>query len=368
MKIETTQEKLAKALNIVSRVAIGSRNTLPILNNVLIKVIKKKVSLTTTNLDMAVVDYLPVSKAEDGEITVPARLLAEFISNLPKGELVKISSKDTKVKIEAGKYSSVMNGSLSDDFPELPDINEKEAVKFKVSADDFKNSLNQVIIASSNDLTRPALTGVFFNSNDGKLFVAATDGYRLAEKKLVDKISDEVAVIIPTPSLQEVLRCIGEETEEIEVLLDESQARFRLGETEITSKLIDGSFPNYRQLIPKENSSVVVLNKEELMRVTKLAALFAKEVGGSIVCEAKADKKVFSVASIANEYGENDSEIEAEIEKDDKVTLNSRFLIDALNSLSENTVKFGFSGALSPVVIRNNKKQDYTHIIMPLKG
>ena len=368
MKIETTQEKLAKALNIVSRVAMGSRNTLPILNNVLIKVIKKKVSLTTTNLDMAVVDYLPVSKSEDGEITVPARLLAEFVSNLPKGEIIKISSKDTKVKIEAGKYSSMINGSLSDDFPELPDINEKEAVKFKVSADEFKAGLNQVIIASSNDLTRPALTGVYFNSDCGKLYVAATDGYRLAEKKLVDKISDEVAVIIPTSSLQEVLRSIGEETEEIEVLLDESQARFRMGETEITSKLIDGSFPNYRQLIPKENTSVVSLNKDELLRVTKLAALFAKEVGGSIVCEAKLDKKVFSVASIANEFGENDSEIEAEIEKDDKVTLNSRFLIDALNALSENMVKFGFSGDLSPVVIRNNKSKDYTHIIMPLKG
>lgn len=368
MKIETTQEKLSKALNIVSKVATGSRGSLPILSNVLIKVDKKKVSLTTTNLDMAVVDYLPVSGSEDGIVAVPAKLLAEFVSNLPKGEIIKISSKDSKVKIEAGKYSSVINSNSSDDFPEIPDINEKEAVKFKVGVDEFKTGLNQVIIASSNDLTRPALTGVYFNSSEGKLFVAATDGYRLAEKKLVDKVSNNISAIVPTSSVQEVMRCINEEVDEIEVLFDESQARFRLGEAEITSKLIDGNFPNYRQLIPKENISVVKLDKDELMRVTRLAALFAKSVGGSIVCEAKADKGVFAVASVANEFGENDSEIEAKIGQDDKVTLNSRFLIDAINALSEDVVNFGFSGDLAPVVIKNDKNQDYTHIIMPLKA
>ena len=129
MKIEVTQEKLSKALNIVSRIANG-RVTLPVLNNVLMRVDNKKVTLTTTNLDMAVVDFLPVSSSKDGVITIPAKLLAEYISTLPKGETIKLVAKDNKITISAGKYSSTINGTLADDFPELPEINEKEAVVF----------------------------------------------------------------------------------------------------------------------------------------------------------------------------------------------------------------------------------------------
>ena len=160
MKIKVSQEKLSRALNNVSRIAIG-KVTLPILNNVLIRVENKKVSLITTNLDMAIEDFLPVSSSENGVITVPAKLLAEFVSNLPKGETISIESKDTKVTIKSGKYSSVINGTIADDFPELPELNEKEAVIYKINTDDFKTSIGQVMIASSNDLTRPALTGIF---------------------------------------------------------------------------------------------------------------------------------------------------------------------------------------------------------------
>ena len=134
MKIKVTQEKLSRALNSVSRIAIG-KVTLPILNNVLIRVDNKKVSLVTTNLDMAVVDFLPVSKSEDGVVTVPAKLLAEFVSNLPKGETIEITAKDTKVTVSAGKYSSTINGTPADDFPELPEIDEKNAVTYKISTE-----------------------------------------------------------------------------------------------------------------------------------------------------------------------------------------------------------------------------------------
>ncbi len=368
MEIEINQEKLAKALNIVSRVAAGTKATLPILNNVLIRVDGKKVSLTTTNLDMAVVDYLPVLKAKNGVITVPARLLADFVSNLPKGEIVKIKTDGIKIIISAGKYNSFINGTLADDFPELPEIEEKKAVIFKMGVEDFKNNVNQVIVASSNDLTRPALTGVYFNTFKENLYIAATDGYRLAERKFIEKVSSEVAAIVPTTSLQEVMRSISDEVEEIEILFDEAQVRFRLGEIEITSKLIDGSFPDYRQLIPEKTDNEIVLERAELIRVTKLAALFAREVGGSIICETKVEKNSFSVSSVANEFGENDSEINVEVKKDGKVVLNSRFLMDALNALEENKLRFGFSGKLAPVVIRNEKNKQYTHIIMPLKG
>lgn len=367
MEIEVEQGKLAKALNVVSRVAAGTKSTLPVLNNVLIRVDGKKVTLTTTNLDMAVVDYLPTSNCKNGVVTVPAKLLAEFVSNLPKG-VVKMTVKNEKVITTLGKYTSTMNSTPADDFPELPEIDEQKAVVFKMGVDDFKTGVNEVMIASSNDLTRPALTGVYFNTYEGALYIAATDGYRLAERKFIEQVESEVAAIVPTPSLAEVMRSLSDEVEEVEILFDESQVRFRLGEIEVTSKLIDGSFPNYRQLIPESSEIEMTLNRAEVVRVTKLAALFAREVGGSIMCETKAEAGILAVSAVANEFGENVSEIETEVQMDGKVTLNSRYLMDALNALSEEKLYFGFSGKLAPIVIRNEKTQNYTHIIMPLKS
>ena len=315
MEIEVTQEKLSKALNNVSRIAVG-KVTLPVLNNVLIRVLNKKVSLITTNLDMAIVDFLPVSSSKDGVITVPAKLLAEFVSNLPKGERIKITEKDHKITISAGKYKSIINGSPADDFPELPEINEKNAVVFKMGVDEFKTGISEVAIASSNDLTRPAFTGIYFNTYDKTLAIAATDGYRLAEKKLIKNVQSEIAVIVP---------------------------------------------------IPKNNNIKLELNREELNRVTKLAALFARSVNGSIVCEAK-KPNIFSIKSVASELGENDSTIETKVEEEGKVTLNSRFLMDALNSLEEPDLIIEFNNKITPVLLRNKKNNDYIHIVMPLNS
>ncbi len=368
MEIEVESGILAKALSVVSRIASSGKATLPILNNVLIRVDGGKVSLTTTNLDMAVVEYLPVSKSKDGVITVPAKLLAEFASNLPKDTLVKLALDGTKVTTKAGKYSSVLNGTVADDFPELPEIDEVKMVSYKMGVDDFKAGVNQVLMASSNDMTRPALTGIYFNTDEDALYIAATDGYRLAERRFIDKVKSEVRAIVPTSSLSEVMRSLDDSVEEIEILFDETQVRFRFGEIEITSKLIDGSFPDYRKLIPKTNEAELVLDKAELTRVTKLAALFAREAGGSIVLEAKTSTKTFSVASVANEFGENTSEIDTEVTKDERMILNSRFLIDALGAIDEEKVTLGFSGKLNPIVIKNQKSDKYTHIIMPLKS
>ena len=365
MEIEVTQDKLSKALNNVSRIANG-KVTLPVLNNVLIRVDDGKVSLVTTNLDMAVMDFLPVSGSKNGVITVPAKLLAEFVSNLPKGETIKIKSEDTKVTISAGKYTSTMNGSPADDFPELPEINEDAAVVFKMGVDEFKAGITSVIIASSNDLTRPALTGVYFNTYDGVLAVAATDGYRLAEKKLISGVKSEIKVIVPSGTLQEVLRSISDDVEEIEISFNDDLVRFRLGEVEVISKLIDGSYPEYQRLIPKDSKVKLELDRDELVRVTKLAALFARSTSGSIICEAKAPD-TFSVKSVASELGGNDSFIATTVNEDGKVTVSSRYLIDALNVLDSKEITFEFS-SLAPVILHNKSKDDYTHIVMPINS
>ena len=368
MEVEILQEKIAKALNIVSRVASSIKTSLPVLNNVFIRVDNNQVSLTATNLEIATVNYVPAKVVKNGVITVPAKLLTEFVSNLPKGKNIKLKVKDNKLTIISDQYKSTINGTSADDFPELPQIEEKKAVILKIGVDDFKSAVGEVVVASSNDTTRPALTGVYFNTYNNALYIASTDGYRLAEKRLINKVESDIKIIVPATSLQEVIRSLSDDIEEIEILFDEAQVRFRLGEIEITSKLIDGNFPDYRQLIPKKVDIEATLDKNELMRVVKLAALFAKEVGGSIICETNISKKSLKISSVANEYGENSSEIKAEVSEDGKVTINSRFLIDAINAIEDEELVFGFSSKLAPVTIKNIKKDGYLHIIMPLKS
>ena len=161
------------------------------------------------------------------------------------------------------------------------------------------------------------------------------------------------------------MRAIGDDMEEVEISFNDDLVRFRLGEVEIISKLIDASFPDYQRLIPKDNNIKLELKRDELVRVTKLAALFARSVSGSIVCETK-KPNTFSVKAIASEIGENDSVIETPVEEEGKVNLNSRFLSDALSALSEKEIVFEFSNHVAPIVLRNKKNQDYTHIVMPL--
>ena len=368
MEIEVLQKRLSKALNTVSRVAVSTRAGLPILSNVLLRAEKKQLILTATNLEIATVEYVNAEVKKSGTITVPAKLIAEFVSNLQSEETVKLKAKGDKLTISAGKYKSTINGILADDFPELPKIDEVKAVKFSIDTDMFKEAVSEVIIAASNDTTRPALTGVFFNTYEGALSIASTDGYRLADRKFVDDVKSEVKAIIPALALREVMSCLADNMEVVEILVTDSQIRFRMGEVEITSKLIDASFPDYRQLIPKENKATLVLDKAEVSRMTKVAALFARESGGSVICEAKKEENSFSIYAVASEVGENSSDIETEVKADGKVALNSRYLLDAINATTEDRIRFGFSGKLSPVVIQNEKSDEYTHIIMPLKS
>lgn len=368
MEVVVPKDRLAKALNIVSRVTGGLKAALPMLNNVLLRAENGVLEMTATDLEMATVCRLGVKVAKEGVVTVPARLMAEMVANLPGGVEVKMVAKDGKLTISAGKDRALINGAPADDYPELPGIDEKKAVKLQVGVDELKRALVAVMVASSNDTTRPALTGVYFNTNGKKLYLAATDGYRLAEMKFVDKVESEVFAIVPASSLSEVLRSINEDMEDVEILIDEAQIRFRMGELEFTSKLIEGNFPDYRQLIPKKTDTNMVVERAECVRVVKLAAVFARDTGGSISCEASSEKGGLLIGAVASELGENTSEIATEVDKDGKVTLNSRFLMDALGVIEEDKVRVGFSGKLSPVVIRNEKSDDYVHIVMPLKS
>lgn len=367
MEVIVTQENLSFALQNTSRLAT-SKAGLPILNNLLLRTDNARLLVASTNLEVASSHRIGAKVTKPGSVTVPAKLLSEFIQNLPK-EQITLKVKDNKLHIVAKNSSSVINGLADDEFPELPTIDDTKAVSYTLSSDDFKNSVAQTIIASSNDSTRPILTGVFWHSFEGSLYLAATDGYRLAERQITATKSD-VDAVIPTSTLQEVLRTLRDDITEIEILFDETQVTFRFGEIEITSRLIDGKFPDYRQLIPAESNSSFTLPRSEFVRVIKIASLFARESGGGITLTLDTDKKALIIHSIASEVGENSSEITVDVTGESaSVSLNSRYLIDALGVVSADTVSFGFSGKLAPCILtESTKNQNYKHIIMPLKS
>lgn len=366
MELTVTQENFARALSAVGRVA-STKTQLPILSNILLRTDGSRLLVAATNLEIATTQYIGAKIAKPGAITVPARLISEFVSSLPK-DTIELKVVGENIHISSGKYHSIINGVIADDFPELPTINENDSVSYAINTEEFKQAVSQTIITASSDSTRPVLTGVYWHAHDGWIYLAATDGYRLSERRLVETKS-EVAAIIPTQTLQEVLRTIVDDTDTIDVLFDESQVRFRINEAEVISRLVDGNFPDYRQLIPEQSDITAVMNKSEFTRVNKIAGLFARESGGSVTVTVDEDAKTVSLHSIASELGENTSELDADVAGNGQVTLNSRYLTEALNVIDADVISFSFSGKLSPIILKStDKTTNYYHVIMPLKS
>lgn len=363
MKVTVTQENLNRALAAVSRVA-SSKTSLPILSNILIRTENNRLLVAATNLEVASVYSIGAKVEHDGSLTVPARLVSEFVNNLPKDNMI-LKVDGSKLAISSGNYKSTINGVVADEFPTLPSITPTHTVV--LPSDLLKQAISQTVVTASHDDTRPVLTGVLCHSHEGKLYLAATDGYRLAERQLADT-QETIKALIPASTLQEVARVIPDDIEEVTLLFDDAQVRFQAGDVEITSRLIDGTFPDYRQLIPKTTDITVTLQTAELVRITKIASLFARESGGSVTLHTDTTKQTVSIHSVASQLGENTSEAGAEVDGEGSVTLNSRYLLEALGCVESPSITFGFSGKLAPCVIRPVGNANYQHIVMPLKS
>ncbi len=363
MKLQVTQENLNRALNSVSRIA-NSRSTLPILSNVLFKTIDNRLSIAATNLDIAITHYIGSKVKEEGTITLPARLLQDFVSSLPSG-VIDIELEETKLHIKTDQYNSTINGTSAEEYPVMPAIN--DGTTWNLQAQEFKKALQQVVFAASSDETRPVLTGIYLHSDGTKLYMAATDSYRLAEKNLSTS-KHELSLLIPANALTEILRLITDSDEEIFVTNDEQQVQFRIGDIELVTRLIEGKYPDYQKLIPQQFASSAEVKRSEFTNIAKVSSLFARENAGSITLKLDQDAQTISIHSIASQLGENTASAAAKVSGSGEITLNSRYLLDALNAVGGEDVEFSFNGKLEPSVLRAVQNKDYTHIIMPLKS
>jgi DNA polymerase III subunit beta len=363
MKLQVTQENLSKALGSVSRVA-SSRGTLPILSNVLLKTVGTRLSIAATNLDIAITHFIGSKVGEEGAITVPARLMQDFVSSLPGG-VIELKLDDNKLHISTDKYQSVINGISAEDYPVMPAITQGQT--WKIPAKTLKTGLQQVIVAASNDEARPVLTGVYMHTYEGELYLVATDSYRLAEKALM-KTKEDVSLLIPANALQDLLRILGDYDGEVVVTHDDQQVLFTVGDIELVTRLIEGKYPDYRKLIPGEFGTSATLSRTDLTNITKVSSLFARESAGSVTINLSEMDQSVSIRSVASQLGENTSGAAAEVKGEGTITLNSRYILDALHVLSGEKVTFSFNGKLEPCVIIDPAAKDYTHVVMPLKS
>lgn len=361
MKLQVTQQNLAKALNSVARVAT-SRNTLPILANVLLKTNNNRLSLSATNLDIAITHTVGSKIEKDGALTVPARLMQDFVNNLPDSVL-KLVDNEAKLEISTEKYQSTINGIAAEDFPVMPEI--KGGSKWKTTAGELKHVLQKVAFAASADDARPVLTGVYFHTEGGKLTVAATDSYRLAEYK-VGAAKSDINFLLPHSAANDLLRILTDETQTLTITHNEQQASFATEDVTLVARLIEGNYPDYQKLIPAKFDTIAKLSRDEFANITKVSSLFARESAGSITITAS--EGGVSINAVASQVGENTAAADASVKGGGDVTLNSRYLVDALNAYEGETIEFCFNGKLEPCILRSADDASYTHLIMPLRS
>jgi len=373
MQFISLQENLKRGLNIVGHVTTKNIN-LPILNNILIKAEGGNIELVSTNLEIGITHQIRGKIESEGQFTVDAKLIGEYVGLLSGGEKVKVETKENELKIECGSYKTKIKGESAKDFPLIPNISRSNF--FSCKSGELKKALGGVIFAVSNSENRIELTGVLFSFNKNKLNLAATDSYRLAERELNIKnngVDGEQKVIVPAKTVQELLRVLGGleggelgEEQEVKFYLSENQILFTVDSVELISRLINGHYPDYKQIIPSKSQTDVLIERPELIRAVKAAALFSKTGINDITVLFSKDKII--VSSFSGTSGESQIEIEAEVKGiDNEVTINFRYLLDGLNNIEGGMVRLGVLNNTTPCVLRPEKEDNYLYIVMPIR-
>jgi DNA polymerase-3 subunit beta len=336
MKLSCLQENLNRGLSIVGR-AVATRTTLPITNNVLLAAEDGRLKLVATNLEMAISCWIGAKIEEEGSITVPARLLTEFVSSLPNDTITMNLSPQTKtLGLKCARFEARISGVDAKDFPPIPNIEDGITTKIEVEA--LRLGINQVVFAAATEESRPVLTGVDAQFEGSTLTLAAADGFRLAVLKvpITNSVSQKTEAIIPARTLAELNRLIGDQEETVDITLNpnKSQILFRLKSVELVSQLVQGTFPNYSQLIPKSYNTRVIVNRDDFLRATKTASIFARDGSGIVrlvvTPGSESNPGKIAVSARSEEIGDDVGEIDATVEGDDsKIAFNGKYLTDS---------------------------------------
>ncbi len=373
MNVSVMQENLARGLQVVSR-AVSSRATLPVLANILLKTENAGVKLTATNLEIGINCWVPGKVSEEGEITVPAKLITDLVASLPNQRIdLQLSAKDRTLKLTCGNNRASIKGIDAEEFPVVAAIG--EAALTSVDARVLREALAEVVFAAASDESRPILTGVLTKFAGDTLTLAAADNYRIAVRSVVlDKpVQPELSIVVPARSYMELMRVLPDAEAPIEITVtpNKSQALFHLEGIDLVSRLIEGQFPNYEPVIPTGHTSRAVLDRESFLAGTRRASIFARDSANIVKIElggAEADGSAVSITAHAADIGDNADALDATVEGSaTTIAFNARYLIDVLSNLGAEEAALELSGPLAPGVIRGVGKDDYVHVIMPVR-
>lgn len=360
MKFNTQKEKLLEAVSLTTHLAT-TRATLPILQNIYLEAQKDSLLVKSTDLDQTIEVVVDGVTEETGSLTVPARLLTDYLVNNPD-QNISLSSDDTNLKVKSANNQASIKGLSSSEYPTQASV--KSQFSVAVSIDDLQAAIIKTLFAAAQDETRPILNGLLWRFDGQKLTMVGTDGYRLAMQEITIQKSSEGDFIVPKKTLQEVQKLPG--SGEIKIELSHSQIKFVIGNITLISRLLDGAFPSFEAIIPKKNAVEFKMSVSHLSKSLKLATLFSRDTAYSTKLSLKTDKLVIN--AISPQVGENSSEIKLTqpVAQEISISINAQYLLDALAVVSDDAI-IGLTDAKSPFVVKEGAESNYLFLLMPLR-
>ncbi len=377
MKIYILQSDLIGPLQSVSR-SIALRPQLPVLNNILLQTERDQLKISATNLEIGVIKQVTAEILEEGAITVPAKIFTEIINSL-SGERINLDVSGDQLKISTAAFSGTLNGISAAEFPAIP-LSSDESLE--ISADLIQSSLPQIAFASAVDEARPTLTGIFTQIKDNSLELVATDGFRLAHKKVrtSEKSPHSFKFLIPRRTFEEVVRLIGEDLKSsnseqlvaISTSENQNQIVFQIGSTQLSSRLIEGNYPTWEKIVPTTFQTHIEIDRNDFIKAIKLASVFARDAANVVKLELEKNK--IQILSESHDLGAQKTslDIQSYEEVGDKkekliIAFNNKYLLDPLTSCHSKTVKISFSGNLSPAIISPLDEEGLQYVVMPIR-
>ncbi len=364
MKIECSTERLVAAVARTEKIT-GKNLTLPVLGCILFEAHGKMLILRATNLDLGIEIEIPVKVESEGKLAIPGGIMANFLSIIHSGDTVRIEDVEGNAKISVGGTTTVIKAIPHDDFPSIPHIEGEKITT--LDAKDFIKGIKAVWYSSAVSSMKPELSSVYIHNDGDTMYFVATDSFRLAEKKIKLKKTNEISsLLIPVKNIPEILRILDIADTLVDMTVAKNQISFNYSGVYLTSRVVDGVFPDYRQIIPKEHTTTVTILKQDLANSLRLATIFSDKFN-KLNIKAHPSDKLFQISTKNADVGETASTLEAVTEGDDiDINFNHKYITDSFQSVESDSLELEFNGLTKPLVIRGVNDHSFLYLVMPI--
>ncbi len=363
MKIETPKERFSAAIAKVEKIT-GKNLSLPVLGCVFLEAKNSELCIRATNLDLGIEIRIPVKVEKEGSVAVPGGILASFVSQI-QSKNITLESVEGNLKVSTEHNATVIKSMPHDDFPKIPVI--EDGKSFSIGAQEFISGLRAVWYSSSTSSMKPELSSVYVYADGDALVFVATDSFRLAEKRIpFKKAKDIPALLLPQRNVLEVIRILEDIRDEVQVKMNKNQISFAHNGIYLTSRIVDGAFPDYHQIIPKEFKTEAVLLKDDFVHALKIANIFSdafKQVGVKV----DPQKKLFELKTRNSDVGENVNKIDGALSGDAmEINFNYKYLSDSFQSLNSDSISMSFAALNRPMIMKGVSDSSFTYLVMPM--